>query len=50
MNNEYHRKGTGMSRRELVALTCSVLIIGVAVVYWGFQISGVMELLEMAYG
>ena len=39
-----------MSRRERVALGSSLLIIIVAVVYWGIQIGGVMEMLEMAYG
>ncbi|MDP1932719.1 MAG: hypothetical protein Q8L60_14805 [Gammaproteobacteria bacterium] len=50
MKNESNRNKRGMSRREIVALVSSVLIVVVAVVYWGVQIDGVMEMLEMAYG
>lgn len=40
----------GMDRLELVALSVSSIVIVVAIVYWTMQISGVLEMLEMAYG
>ncbi|MGJ8690740.1 MAG: hypothetical protein ACSHXZ_14610 [Gammaproteobacteria bacterium] len=39
-----------MDRLEIIALTVSSAIVLVALVYWGVQIQGVRELLEMAYG
>ena len=39
-----------MDRLEIIALTVSSAIMLVALVYWGVQIQGVRELLEMAYG
>ncbi|MCP5331716.1 MAG: hypothetical protein H7A05_10630 [Pseudomonadales bacterium] len=39
-----------MDRRELVTLSLSLGVVITAVVYWGIQISGVMDMLEMAYG
>lgn len=39
-----------MDRLEVLALTVSSAVVLVALVYWGIQIQGVRELLEMAYG
>lgn len=39
-----------MDRLEIIALTVSSAIVLGALVYWGVQIQGVRELLEMAYG
>ncbi len=39
-----------LDKREAIAGGASLVIITVLVVYWGFQISGVMEMLELAYG
>jgi len=39
-----------MDRLEVLALTASSVVVLVALVYWGIQIQGVRELLEMAYG
>ncbi len=39
-----------LDTREKVAAISSLVIIAVVVVYWGVQISGVMEMLELAYG
>lgn len=39
-----------LSIRELVAGISSVALIVTAFVYWGIQIDGVMEMLELAYG
>jgi len=35
---------------QLAALVASASVIGFAVIYWGFQIQGVREMLELAYG
>lgn len=43
-------KKAGMDRLELVALSASSTVIVVALVYWTIQISGVLEMLELAYG
>ncbi len=43
-------KNVKMDRLEMLALTASSVVIVVALVYWGIQIQGVRELLEMAYG
>ena len=43
--NEHRLKDT-----QLAALVASASIIGFAVIYWGFQIQGVREMLELAYG
>lgn len=50
MKEESNLNKKRMTTREIVALGSSLLIIIVAVVYWGIQIDGVMEMLEMAYG
>lgn len=50
VKDENNSEKSRLSRQEIVALSGSLLIIGIAVVYWGIQIEGVMELLEMAYG
>jgi|TARA_A100000171_G_scaffold52607_1_gene71858 hypothetical protein len=39
-----------LSLREKIALGSSTVIIVGAVIYWGFQVQNVMELLELAYG
>lgn len=39
-----------MDRRELVTLTVSLAVVVTAVIYWSVQVSGVMEMLKMAYG
>jgi len=49
-DNDMQKKPMTMTTRERVALGSSLLIIVVVVVYWGIQIDGVMEMLEMAYG
>lgn len=47
--SEVH-KNVKMDRLEVLALTASSVVVLVALVYWGIQIQGVRELLEMAYG
>lgn len=50
MSDESNRNSKRMTRQELIALSSSAIIIVAAVVYWGIQIDGVMEMLELAYG
>lgn len=50
MQESTESKKTGMDRLEIVALSVSSAVIVVALVYWTLQISGVLEMLEMAYG
>ncbi len=44
------KKHMKMDRLEMLALATSSAVFVVALVYWGIQIQGVRELLEMAYG
>jgi hypothetical protein len=37
-------------KRQLIAGVVSVSIVAIVVIYWGIQISGVMEMLDLAYG
>lgn len=39
-----------LSTKEKIAMASSAVIIVGAVIYWGFQVQNVMELLELAYG
>ncbi|MCP5358885.1 MAG: hypothetical protein H7A06_12135 [Pseudomonadales bacterium] len=39
-----------MDGREKVTLAVSLAVVLTAVIYWSIQVSGVMEMLEMAYG
>ena len=39
-----------LTTRELIAGVSSTALIIIAIVYWGIQIDGVMEMLELAYG
>jgi hypothetical protein len=39
-----------LDRREIIAGSTSLLIIVILLGYWIFQINGVMEMLELAYG
>lgn len=50
MQESSEEKQTGLDRLELVALVTSSAVIVIALVYWAIQISGVLEMLEMAYG
>ena len=50
MQDSSENKKVGMDRLEVIALSVSSAVIVVAIVYWTIQISGVLEMLEMAYG
>lgn len=50
MQESIEGKKAGMDRLELIALSASSAVIVVAIVYWTMQISGVLEMLELAYG
>ncbi len=50
MQESSESKKEGMDRLELVALGTSSTVIVVALIYWAIQVSGVLEMLEMAYG
>jgi hypothetical protein len=50
MQESIEGKKTGMDRLELIALGASSAVIVVAIVYWTMQISGVLDMLELAYG
>lgn len=50
MQGTSEAKKIGMDRLELVAVGASSTVIVVALVYWTIQISGVLEMLELAYG
>jgi len=50
MQDSTENKKAGMDRLEMIALGVSSAVIVVALIYWTNQISGVMEMLEMAYG
>jgi len=50
MQESSESKREGMDRLEHVALSTSAAVIVVALIYWTIQISGVLEMLEMAYG
>lgn len=50
MQDSTENKKAGMDRLEMIALGASSAVIVVALIYWTNQISGVMEMLEMAYG
>lgn len=50
MQDSSESKKEGMDRLELVALGTSSAVIVVALIYWAIQVSGVLEMLEMAYG
>lgn len=39
-----------LSIKEKIAIASSTVIIVGVVIYWGFQVQNVMELLELAYG
>jgi hypothetical protein len=39
-----------LDRTEIVAGTSSLVIIALLLGYWIFQINGVLEMLELAYG
>ncbi len=43
-------KKTKLNKLEVIAASTSILIITVGIGYWIFQIRGVLEMLEMAYG
>lgn len=46
MSNEVQNQ----DKRQLIAGVVSISIVAIAIIYWGFQISGVLEMLELAYG
>jgi hypothetical protein len=50
MTDSSGTKKKGLDRLETVAIAVSSAVIGAALIYWTIQISGVMEMLEMAYG
>ena len=50
MQDSSGNKKEGMDRLEFVALGASSAVIVVALIYWAIQVSGVLEMLEMAYG
>ena len=50
MQEQKAQKKGKLDRLEVLAMVFSVAVVGVALVYWGIQIQGVRELLEMAYG
>jgi hypothetical protein len=39
-----------LDRTEIIAGSSSLLIIAILLGYWIFQINGVLEMLELAYG
>ncbi|MFT5580362.1 MAG: hypothetical protein ACI9WS_003127 [Paraglaciecola psychrophila] len=47
--NQQHSENI-LKDTQLAALVASVSIITFAIIYWGFQIQSVRELLELAYG
>lgn len=50
MQDSPKNKKSGLDRLEIIALSASSAVIVIAIVYWTIQISGVLEMLEMAYG
>lgn len=50
MTNETNVTANGLSTIEKVAAGTSAVIILAGLIYWSIQISGVMDMLEMAYG
>lgn len=39
-----------LSMREKIAVVSSAVVLGAGVIYWGFQVKAVIELLQLAYG
>ena len=50
MEDQSKLKKTKLNKLEVIAASTSILIITVGIGYWIFQIRGVLEMLEMAYG
>ncbi len=50
MGDQLTLKKKKFTNLEIIALSASIFIITVGVVYWVLQIRGVLEMLEMAYG